>query len=75
MASSPAAGSEGHIDIAFEITKHGRARNVQIVDATANAADDKRRRAVELARTGLYRPRAADGEIADGSRVVWRYHW
>ena len=75
MSSSPAAGSEGHIDVAFEITKHGRARNVEIVDATANVADDKRRRAVELVRAGLYRPRAADGRIADESRVVWRYHW
>ena len=75
MSPGPAAGSEGHIDVAFEITKHGRARNVEIVDETASAADDNRRRAVELVRTGLYRPRIIDGKIADAAQVVWRYHW
>jgi hypothetical protein len=64
----------GHVDFAFEITKYGRARRVEIVDATTSTADAEKTRLLEFVKTGLYRPRAASGGIADGSSVVWRYY-
>jgi hypothetical protein len=67
--------SSGHIDIAFEITEYGRARKVEIIDATANTTDEKKKRVFSLVRDGLYRPRAANGEILDRAPVVWRYYW
>ena len=75
MDSMPAEGSAGYVAVTFEITKHGRARNVEIVDTTANTADDQKRRAVELVRKSLYRPRVVDGEIADAAQVLWRYYY
>jgi hypothetical protein len=69
------AFSSGRIDIAFEITKYGRSRKIDIVDATANTTDEEKRRLLRYVRDSLYRPRAANGAIADGSIVVWRYYW
>jgi hypothetical protein len=66
--------SFGHIEIAFEITKEGRAQGIEIIDATPNCSDEEKHNFVRWLRDGLYRPRAADGAIADGSRVVWRYY-
>jgi hypothetical protein len=75
MLSAAHSDSFGHIDIAFEITKCGRARRIDIVDATPNSTDEEKKGLVRFIRDGLYRPRAANGAIVDGSRVVWRYYW
>jgi len=75
MPSAAPSDSSGHVDIAFEITKYGRAQGIEIVDATPNCTNDEKHALVLFVRDGLYRPRAANGAIVDGSRVVWRYHW
>ena len=75
MPSAAPSDAFGHIDIAFEITKYGRAQGIDIVDATPNCTDDEKHNVFLFVRDGLYRPRAANGAIADGSRVVWRYYW
>jgi hypothetical protein len=75
MLSAAPSDSFGHIDIAFEITKYGRARRIDIVDATPNCTDEEKKNLVRFVEGGLYRPRAANGAIVDGSRVVWRYYW
>jgi len=75
MPSAAPSDSSGHIDIAFEITKYGRAEGIEIVAATPNCTDEDKRNLFLFVRDGLYRPRAANGAIADGSRVVWRYYW
>lgn len=75
IPSARHADSIGHIDVAFEITKYGRAQGIDIVDATPNCTDDEKHALLLFVRDGLYRPRAANGAIDDGSRVVWRYSW
>jgi hypothetical protein len=75
LPSTAPSDSFGHIDIAFEITKYGRARGIEIIDATPNCTDEEKHNFFRWVRDGLYRPRAANGAIADGSRVVWRYYW
>jgi hypothetical protein len=75
MPSAAPSDSSGHIDIAFEITKYGRAQRIDIVDATPNCTDEEKKNLFLFVRDGLYRPRAANGAIVDGSRVVWRYYW
>jgi hypothetical protein len=75
MPSAAPSDSFGHVDIAFEITKYGRAQGIDIVDATPNCTDEEKHSLFLFVRDGLYRPRAANGAIADGSRVVWRYYW
>jgi hypothetical protein len=73
QAASPEAAA-GHIDIAFEITAEGRARNVKVLSATPNTAKAQQRELVASIEAGLFRPRVTDGRIGD-SRIVWRYYW
>ena len=75
MPSAAPSDSFGHIDIAFEITNYGRAQRIDIVDATPNCTDEEKNNLLLFVRDGLYRPRAANGAVVDGSRVVWRYYW
>jgi hypothetical protein len=75
MPSPAPSASFAHIDIAFEITQYGRAQRIDIVDATPNSTDDEKHALLLFVRDGLYRPRAANGAIDDGSRVVWRFYW
>lgn len=75
---NPLAGDEGraatgHIDVAFEITKYGRSRGVEIRDA-ANATPDAQHRLVALITGSRFRPRATAGQFADTTPVVLRYH-
>jgi hypothetical protein len=62
----------GHVDVAFAITKYGRARNVEILDAT-NATEADQADLVGLLKSSRFRPRLTDGEFADASPVVVRY--
>jgi len=73
QAASPEAAA-GHIDVGFEITAEGRARNVKVLSATPNTAKAQQRELVASIEAGLFRPRVTDGRIGD-SRIVWRYYW
>ena len=72
IPSAAPSDSFGHIDIAFEITKYGRAQGLEFIDSTPNCTDEEKQNLFRWLRDGLYRPRAANGAITDGSRVVWR---
>ena len=80
-STAPSASSwrgpphSGYVDVAFEITKYGRARAVELVDATTNTSNTEKRELLELVKTGLYRPQATSDGIADGSPIVWRFYW
>ena len=63
----------GHIDVAFEITKYGRPRAVEIVDA-ANATTAAKRDLLALIRNNRFRPRLTDGQFADAAPVRVRYY-
>jgi len=62
----------GHIDVAFEITKYGRGRAIEILDA-ANATRDAKDRLVRFISLSRFRPRPTNGEFVGDSRVVVRY--
>jgi hypothetical protein len=63
----------GHIDVAFAITKYGRARALDIRGA-ANATDDDKADLTSLLRTSRFRPRLTDGQFADAAPVLVRYY-
>lgn len=74
LASDESAQSNGYIDVAFDITKYGQGRNVDIVGATDEATSAAKRQLVHLIKSSLFRPRVIDGRCADASRVVVRYY-
>jgi hypothetical protein len=63
----------GYIDVGFEITKYGRSRAVEVLDA-ANASHGQQRDLIALIRTNRYRPRLTDGVFADVTPVRMRYY-
>jgi hypothetical protein len=76
--SSPLARDEtraetGHIDVAFAITKYGRARDIEIRGA-ANATEAAQDDLVSLLKSSRFRPRLTQGRFADSSPVVVRYY-
>lgn len=73
LAADEAKVATGHIDVAFEVTKYGRTRAVEIRDA-ANATPDEANRLVALLARNRFRPLATAGQFADATPVVLRYH-
>ncbi|HEX6998611.1 MAG TPA: hypothetical protein VF322_10730 [Gammaproteobacteria bacterium] len=73
LASRKTAGSTGHIDVAFEISRFGEARRIEILDA-ANATSADERELVRLIGAHRFRPRIADGELGHTVPVVVRYY-
>jgi tetratricopeptide (TPR) repeat protein len=74
LASDPAQTSNRYIDVAFEISRYGEARDVRILDTTTNATADHRARLVRLIQRSRFRPRIANGGFANGPPVRLRYY-
>jgi len=74
LVSAEAPESTGYIDVAFEITKYGRGRQVEILDTTTNATDAAKDHLARLIWRSRFRPRVTDGEFADKSPIVVRYY-
>jgi hypothetical protein len=74
ISSSPEQAA-GHIDVAFELTRYGATRKVNVVAATSNATDEEKARLVRIVNGTRFRPRATDGEFARSTPVVVRYYF
>jgi hypothetical protein len=72
LARDEARSPTGHIDVAFAISKYGRARDIEIRDA-ANAGAPARADLFGLLRSSRFRPRSGDGRFAE-STVAVRYY-
>ena len=73
LARDESKRATGYVDAAFEITKYGRGRAVEILDA-ANATRDDKNRLVSLIMLNRFRPRPTNDEFVGDSRVVVRYY-
>ncbi len=73
LASDGARAPTGHIDVRFEITKSGRGRAVELLDA-ATATDTAKERLLTLIKSKRFRPRTSDGEFAAATPVLMRYY-
>ena len=74
LASIETAGSSGYIDVAFDITKYGKGKAIEVLDTTTNTTDVARMRLIDLIKNSRFRPRVVDGAFEDPSRVVVRYY-
>jgi hypothetical protein len=73
LASNETQESSGYIDIAFEITKYGTSRRIEILDTTTNATDAAKDRLVRVISRSRFRPRLTGDRFAF-SPVVVRYY-
>ena len=74
LASIETPDSQGFIDAAFEITKYGEGKSIEILDTSTNTTEAARARLREIIKWGRFRPRVANGAFEDPSRVVVRYY-
>lgn len=74
LASGDTSGRAGYIDLAFEISRHGKGRNIQILSTTADVTRADERDVVELILRNQFRPRVIGGQFADSQPIVMRYY-
>jgi hypothetical protein len=74
LATDHTPATTGYIDVAFEITRHGKSRRVRILDTTTNATDAAKRRLIRLILDSRFRPRVTDGQFPRASPIVLRYY-
>jgi hypothetical protein len=74
LVSSETPDSSGYIDVAFEITKYGEGKSIEILDTSTSVTDDARLRLRDLIKWSRFRPRVANGAFEDPARVVVRYY-
>ena len=63
-----------YIDVAFEITRFGESRRVEILGAAANVSDADKNDLLALIKGSRFRPRVTDGELARAAPVALRYY-
>lgn len=73
LAPATSKAAKGYIDVEFEISKYGRGRAVELVDA-ANTTKAEQHELVRLISHSRFRPRPTGGEFDSSSRVSLRYY-
>lgn len=74
LASEQTRATTGRVDIAFEITKYGEARDVEILDSTSNATRADEQRLAQFVLRSRFRPRVTNGQLTDSDQIVVRYY-
>jgi hypothetical protein len=72
--ASEASGSAEYIDVAFDVTRHGYADNIEVLGATKSVPRRAEKDLVGLIEASPFRPRTTNGEFAERSRVEVRYY-
>ena len=73
LASEESEAGE-YIDVAFDVTRHGYADNVEVLGATKSVTRRAEKDLVSLIEASPFRPRTTNGEFAERSRVEVRYY-
>jgi hypothetical protein len=66
--------SARYIDVAFEVTRYGLSRRIEILGTTPSVSDSAKTTLVNLIKASRFRPRVTDGELGRASPVVVRYY-
>jgi hypothetical protein len=74
LVSSETPDALRYIDVAFEITKYGEGKSIEILDTSTNTTKDARLQIRDLINWSRFRPRMANGVFEDPARVVVRYY-
>lgn len=66
---------EGYIDIAFTISRYGRAKRFDVVNRSDNVSSDIQNRLKRYLRNSPFRPHMTENEEFESSQVVLRYYY
>jgi hypothetical protein len=68
-----AGDRDGFVVVAFDVTWHGNAKRVEILEANPEVTSEAKKRLVHLLSSTKFRPRIVAGDLPQSSRVVVRY--
>jgi hypothetical protein len=74
LLPSEGTSSDSYIDVAFNVTRYGRGRDVEIVGASEKIKRGDRRELTRLIKENTFRPRMTNGEFADSTAATVRYY-
>jgi hypothetical protein len=74
LAAREPSDASGYIDVAFQVTKFGKSRSIEILDATANATNDDKHELEKLIARSRFRPMLTDGQFLRTEPIVVRYY-
>jgi len=74
FAPERAAGATGYVDVEFDITQFGTTRRIRVLDTTRNASKTAEQRISRWIVENRFRPRMADGQVAEAARVAARHY-
>lgn len=74
LAAHAPRDASGYIDVAFQVTKFGKSRSIEILDATANATNDEKHDLERLISRSRFRPMLTDGQFLRTEPIVVRYY-
>jgi hypothetical protein len=74
LAPDSSSTSNAYIDVAFEVSRYGEGRRIEVLDSTTNATDADVARLTHLLQLSYFRPRAVNRELARDAPVTLRYY-
>ena len=72
--ASAAAESPRYIDVSFDVTKYGLGERIEILETSKGATREEKQGLIRLIETTSFRPRMANGALADEAPVSLRYY-
>jgi hypothetical protein len=73
LTSTAPQGSGGFVDVAFEITRFGESRDVEVLDSSPEVTPSSVRNIVNTIQGSNFRPRTTNGRFSRSSSVTVRY--
>lgn len=73
FASAANRASSRYVDVAFDVTKYGRAERIEILGSSKGATRAEERDLLRSIEGTSFRPRFVEGALADAARVTLRY--
>jgi hypothetical protein len=70
LAPERAEGATGYVDVVFDVSRYGRTSRIRVLDS--NVSNATQTRLTRWIVANRFRPRVADGEAVDTSRIVAR---
>jgi hypothetical protein len=74
LVSRRTSESTGFIDVAFEVTRYGKSKKIEILDTTTDVSRSARHQVTRLISGSRFRPGTRDGNFDRNSSFVVRYY-
>lgn len=77
-ATNPLPGNtrmDGYIDLAFTLTRYGRANKIRVLDTSDNTDKDVSNQLIREVHATQFRPLAGDGEAGSKQELALRYYY